>query len=150
MMNPELLSKEVDWDYIIAILMLLAFLIAGLCTAIIPIIKRKHLKNVCTYEVEATITGYDTTRSDKGNTLYALIYSFWYNGQTREIVSNVYTNVGLKKVGEKVTFKINPDNFCEYFNEKSKGYLIVVGVGVLVICFILPLIIYVLKNGVVG
>ena len=67
-----------------------------------------------------------------------------------KIVSNVYTNVGLKKVGEKVTFKINPDNFCEYFNEKSKGYLIVVGVGVLVICFILPLLIYVLKNGVVG
>ena len=43
MLHPELLSISVDWNTIIAVLMLLAFLIAGLCTAIIPVIKRKHL-----------------------------------------------------------------------------------------------------------
>lgn len=150
MMNPELLSKEVDWDYIIAVLMLLAFLIAGLCTAIIPIIKRKHLEKVCTYEVDATIIGHNTTISDKGNTLYAPIYSFWYNGQTREIATDFYTNVGVKEPGTKVTLKINPEKPEEFFNEKSKGYLIAVFVGIFISCLILPLIIYVLKNGVVG
>lgn len=150
MLHPELLSISLDWNTVIAVLMLLAFLIAGLCTSIIPVIKRKHLEKVCTYEVDATIIGYNTTTSDKGNTLYAPIYSFWYNGQTREIATDFYTNMGVKEPGTKVTLKINPEKPEEFFNEKSKGYLIAVFVGIFISCLILPLIIYVLKNGVVG
>lgn len=147
MLHPELLSFSVDWNMVIVLLLLSAFLIAGLCTVIIPIMKRKHLEKVCTYEVDATIIGHNTTISDKGNTLYAPIYSFWYNGQTREIATDFYTNMGVKEVGTKIALKINPEKPEEFFNEKSKGYLVAGFFGSLVIIMVLLILYLILTQG---
>ena len=130
--------------------MLSGFILAGLAAIFIPLFKRKYQKEVCTYEVNATIVDYDTKISDEGNTLYAPIYGFWYNGKDWRVCNNFYSNVGVPERGKTYTIKINPDNPEEFFNEKSRGYLIGVFVGVLVLIFILSVLYLFLSQGLAG
>ena len=69
MMHPELVPSGVDLDDVIVLLILCGFLITGLCAAAVPILKRKHLKEICTDEVQATVVDYAVSTSRKGNTL---------------------------------------------------------------------------------
>ena len=150
MMHPELIPTDVNWETVIVLLMLGGFILAGLAAIFIPLFKRKYQKEVCTYEVQATIVDYDTTISDNGNTLYAPIYGFWYNGKDWRVCNNFYSNVGVPERGKTYTIKINPDNPEEFFNEKSRGYLIGVFVGVLVLIFILSVLYLFLSQGLAG
>ena len=147
-MNPQLLPKEINWDYVIVILLLLAFVLAGCCAAFIPLYNRKRLKMICNYSVIAKIVEYDISKSDKGNTLYCPIYGFWYNGQDRKVSNNYYTNIGVKEIGTECELMINPENPEEFYIENSKAYLIPVVIGILVVAFVLPLLIYVINNGI--
>lgn len=147
MLHPELIPTDVNWETVIVLLMLSGFILAGLAAIFIPLFKRKYQKEVCTYEVQATIVDYDTTISDNGNTLYAPIYGFWYNGKDWRVCNNFYSNVGVPERGKTYTIKINPDNPEEFFNEKSRGYLIGVFVGVLVLIFILSVLYLFLSQG---
>lgn len=147
MLHPELIPTDVNWETVIVLLMLSGFILAGLAAIFIPLFKRKYQKEVCTYEVQATIVDYDTTISDNGNTLYAPIYGFWYNGKDWRVCNNFYSNVGVPERGKIYTIKINPDNPEEFFNEKSRGYLIGVFVGVLVLIFILSVLYLFLSQG---
>lgn len=149
-MNPHLIPKEVDWDKVIIILILCGFILAGLFTIIFTLGKRNHLKKVCTDEVNATVVGYDTTRSDNGNTLYSPVYGFWYNGKDWNVHNNSYSNVGVPEIGQAYVLKVNPENPEEFYNEKSYGYLIGVFVGGLVVALIIPILYIVLHNGLMG
>ena len=64
--------------------------------------------------------------------------------------NNFYSNVGVPERGKTYTIKINPDNPEEFFNEKSRGYLIGVFVGVLVLIFILSVLYLFLSQGLAG
>ena len=150
MLHPELIPTDVNWETVIVLLVLSGFILACLAAIFIPIFKRRYHEQVCTYEVQATIVDYDTTRSDKGNTLYAPIYGFWYNGKDWRVCNNFYSNVGVPERGKTYTIKINPDNPEGFFNEKSRGYLIGVFVGVLVLIFILSVLYLFLSQGLAG
>lgn len=137
MLHPELIPTNVNWEHVIVLFSISGLIIASIAAIFIPLFKRKHKKEVCTYEVNATIVDYDTKITDEGNTLYAPIYGYWYNGRDWRVCNNCYSDVDVPEKGKTYTIKINPDNPVEYFNEKSRSYLIVVFVGVFVLIFML-------------
>lgn len=150
MMHPELVPSGVDLDDVIVLLILCGFLITGLCAAAVPILKRKHLKEICTYEVQATVIDYAVSTSRKGTTIYAPIYGFWFNGKDWRVCSNTYSNIGIPERGKTYTLKINPENPAEFFNEKNRAYLIEVFVGILVFIFISSIMYLLLTKGLTG
>lgn len=149
MNHPDILPFEVVWDNLVSLLLLLGFLFLGIGTIYFPLKKRSYLNRVCNYEIMGTVVRHDTTRSDNGNTLYCPIYGFWYDGKDREISNYVYSNVGVREIGTKVNLKINPDNPEEFILDGSKGYLISIVVGFIVVLIMLPIIFFFLQNNLI-
>lgn len=145
MMHPELVSFTIVWDSVIPLLLILAFIIAGLAMIIIPKKREQRLNKVCNVTVFATITSHDYTYSDKGTKLYAPIYSFEFNKQKYEISNNQYTNIGVKPVGTIVELKINPNNPKEFLDNSSFSKLIIV-MGVIFLIISAPIFIYMLTT----
>ena len=150
MMHPELVPSGVDLDDVIVLLILCGFLATGLCAAAVPILKRKHLKEICTYEVQATVIDYAVSTTRKGTTVYAPIYAFWFNGKDWKVCNNTYSNIGIPERGKTYTLKINPENPAEFFNEKNRAYLIEVFVGILVFIFVSAIMYLLLTKGLTG
>lgn len=148
--HPELVPADVDLDTILVLLILCGFLAAGLSAVVVPISKRKHQKEVCTCEVQATIVDCAISTSKKGSTVYAPIYGFWFNGKDWKVRSNSYGNIAVPEIGKTCTLKINPENPEEIFYEKSYEYLIGVYVGILVIVFVSSIMYLLLTKGLAG
>ena len=128
-MNPEVLSISLNWDAIIPILLILAFIIAGLAMIFIPIINKNRLKKVCTIMVSAKIIDYKYTYGDNGNKLYSPIYEFDFNGKKHNVSNEVYSNIGNKPIDTIVNLMINPNNPEEYIdNSKVNKFLLVLGI----------------------
>ena len=64
MMKPEINGMIVNWEAVIAVLIISGFILGGLAFIIIPIVKTKKLKQICTIEVGATIIDHDITFND--------------------------------------------------------------------------------------
>lgn len=129
MAHPEIVPFDVRWDYLIVFLVLLAFVIAGLCMIFIPIFRRRYLNSVCNYEVKATIIRHDVCYN-KGSKLYCPVYGFWYNGKDWEVSNHMYTNVGVDEDGKTMMLMINPDNPEEFLNVNTKVSLLLMVLGI--------------------
>lgn len=144
MLNPNLLPVEVNWGGVSALLLLLAFVIAGFCLLFIPLYQRAKRKKLCTITVPATITGYDETYDD-GNTLYCPIYEYEFNGNYYKEHGKSYSNVGNKPVGTIVNIKIDPNNPTNYEDNHSSIVILII-LGILFLAVSLPLLIIGLIN----
>lgn len=106
---PELLSKQINWDMVIPILGILGFIFSGIAMLVLPAMKKRRLKKVCTETVSATIVRYETIRN-KGKVLYCPVYRIKYWEGEREISENFYSNLVKREIGKEIELKINPDN----------------------------------------
>ena len=143
-MNPHLLSVTINWDAVVPLLIILSFVIVGLCMVIIPILIKKRKEKKCIYHVFATIVGHETTYGDSGE-LYAPIYKYEYNKKTYEVCTEMYSNIGVKEVGTIIDLMINPDNPKEFIdnNNFSKTAIIM---GILFLIASVPVLIYILST----
>lgn len=134
MMHPEIFTTEINWDRVIAILMMSAFVIAGLCMTFIPIIKKKQLEKVCTLKVCARVVDYNSIRGDNGGRLYAPVYEFQFNGKDYKVSKEEYTNVNVVEKDTIVELMINPDNPEEYLDDfRFSIGIIIMGVLFLIV-----------------
>jgi len=145
MMNPDILSIDIIWDSVIPLLLIFAFVLAGLGMTFMPIINNKKLKKLCTLTVYAKILKYDYTYSDKGNKLYCPVYEFQFNNKKYEVSNNKYSNFGNKKIDTIVNLKVNPNNPEQFIdNTKFDMFVIVLGITFLVVS--IPLFIYLITT----
>ena len=144
MMHPELLSVEINWESVIIVLFLLAFVLAGLGLVFVPIISRKKKQEVCIEAVDAVIVDYDYTYSD-GKKLYCPIYEYEFYGKKYTVNNNHYTNIGIKEIGTTVNLMINPDN-PEEFMDSEVSLIIPIGIGIVFLATSVPILIMVLNN----
>ena len=145
-MHPNLLSFEINWDYIIPVLGVLVFVIAGLAMIIIPILKRKKLEKVCTVSVTAKIVE-NLMTIDEGNKLYCPVYEFEFNGKKYNVTNNCYTNVGVSPVGTLIDMKINPNDPNEFLNKEPSSIILLI-IGIMFLFISVPALIFVIVNGV--
>ena len=145
-LHPELLNREIDWDRVIVTLVLSAFVIAGLAVVIIPVLKYKRLKKVCTVSVTAKIVEYLSRYSD-GKKLYCPIYEFDFDGKKYNVSKNVYTNIGVSPVGTLIDMKINPNDPNEFLNKEPSSIVLLI-IGIMFLFISVPALIFVIVNGV--
>lgn len=146
MLHPELVNSEVDWDYVIVILVLSAFVIAGLAMIFIPIRKYKRLKKVCSISITAKIVE-NLSRYSDGKKLYCPVYEFDFGGKKYNVSDNIYTNIGVKPVGTLVDMKINPNDPNEFLNKEPSSIILLV-MGIIFLLASIPILIYVIINGI--
>ena len=144
MLNPEILGIPINWESVIALLLILVFVIAGISLIVIPIINTKKLKEKCNVEIEATIIE-NKSKYNNGNILYCPIYEFTYNETKYNVTNNIYTNINVKPVDTIVKIKINPNNPEEFYNG-NKFLLICIIIGIIFLCTSIPVLIIFLKD----
>lgn len=142
MMNPSLF-KEIDWPKIIVVLFLSGFILTGIALITISIITKKRLEKVCTLTVWAKIVDYNTTVSEKGNTLYSPIYLFELGKKKYRVSNEIYTNINVKERGTLVELKVNPDNPNEFL-DNNKVSLFSIILGILFLISSVPVLLYIL------
>lgn len=112
----------------------------------------RHLKRVCTREVQAKCIDVESTWSPDrngrgGRYVYMPVYSIFYNGEEKILRNYIYTNMNRFEQGEYYYIKINPDNpeeFIDSNNKKAKGMSLILGVVFLVIS--VPVLVYMYMN----
>jgi len=144
MMNPHLISANINWETVIPLLIILVFVIVGLCMVIFPILNKKKKEKRCIYHVFATIVGHETTYGDSGE-LYAPIYKYEYNKKTYEVCTEMYSNIGVKEVGTIIDLMINPDNPKEFLDNSNFSKLLII-MGMLFLIASVPVLIYILST----
>ena len=145
MINPDILFINLNWDAIIPILLILAFIIAGFSLLFLPIINKKRLKKVCNVMVSAKLVDYKYTYSDNGNKLYSPIYEFEFNGKKHNVSNNMYSNIGVKPVDTILNLMINPNDPEEYM-DNSQSNIIVIVLGVIFLIVSIPIFIYLITT----
>jgi hypothetical protein len=146
MMNPQLLPVNVNWNVVVPILVLILFILCGLGLVFIPLLKKRHLEKICSYEVYAKIIRYKGDSEVGESSTYCPVYGFWYNGKDWELSDNIYTNVGLKDVGSIVKLRLNPDNPDDFYVVGSYNYLLIVFLGILTLLIAVPIFIFFITN----
>ena len=132
---PEYLniSKENLFVYIIPIAGISLFIFLGLGLIILPIKKRKKLKEVCSVTVQAHVIENKISYSDNTK-VYCPVYGFEFDKRQYEVSTNVYSNVGVRDEGTPVEIKINPANPEEFLiNEKSDNITLIIGISFLIV-----------------
>lgn len=145
MMNPNL---EINWDFVIPIIMLCIFLIVGIGLLLIPSIIYKKKDKEFSVSLMAKVVGLKETHG-RSSKLYAPIYEYYYNNKTYRISSNTYTNINVPNVGDVVEIKINPQIPQEVYKPSDKKPVIII-LGLMGIMFIvmscLSLYLFIFKN----
>lgn len=145
MMNPNL---EVNWDFVIPIIMLCVFLIVGIGLLLLPSIIYKKKDKEFSISLTAKVIGLKETNGNRTK-LYAPIYEYYFNNKNYRISSNTYSNVNVPNVDDVVEIKINPQDPQEVYNPGSKKTVIII-LGLMGIMFIamscLSLYLFIFKN----
>lgn len=128
------ISFEILWNNIMKAGFFISLLVISLCIIIIPYLKYKHLKSVCTYEVTATIIDIKYNKNNVGQA----IYGFCYQGKQWEVVENIYSRKIRKEMGMNETLKINPDKPEEFIVGNIKFLLLMSVVGVVFVVCLIP------------
>lgn len=104
---------------------------------IITVTKYKNVKKSqrCTLIASATCVELKKTRSDKGNTLYCPIWSYYMGTETYTYCDNVYSNVGIPNINDTITIYVNPDDYSDAYvkNPKQQIILYIIGFGFLIL-----------------
>lgn len=138
MMNPQWFEEGINWEYIISILGILVFVLAGLAMVVLPWMEKRRLKKICTEIVDATIVRNQVKFSNRKK-LYCPVYKFnHYNGEY-EVSDNFYTNIGVKPVDTPVELKINPNNPKEFFIGKSDKFMTIQFMGIIFLIISVPI-----------
>lgn len=145
MMNPDLLSVNLNWNNIIPLLLILVFVIAGIAMIFIPVIFNNKLKKICTITVNAKIVDYKCTYSDNRKKLYCPIYEFEFNGKKYEVSNNKYSNFDNKPIETIINLKINPDNPNEFIDNRNFDSLIII-LGIIFLTISIPIFIYMINT----
>lgn len=114
---------ELSVELIMPMMIVSVFLFIGIGLLYFPRKAYNERKRRCSTPVEATVVAHDSQYHD-GKTLYANIYSFYYNGLQYEVIDSAYTNFAAKEIGTRVQLMINPLNPHE-LQDTTKFSLIV-------------------------
>lgn len=101
----------------------------------------RHLKRVCTREIQAKCIRVEAswtkgTKGHKGHYVYMPVYSIIYNGEERILQNNTYTNGNKFEEGAYYSIKINPDNpdeFMDANSQKANRLLLLLGIALIII-----------------
>lgn len=130
------------------------YLLAGIfpVTGVLMIISAtseiRHLKRVCTVEVQAKCISVETrwTQGGKGRRtkrVHMPVYSVYYNGREYTARNDVYTNMNDYQVGNYYPIMINPLNPEEFLDANSrKGNIVTLVLGIIFVAVLIPIIVY--------
>ena len=130
------------------------YLLAGIfpVTGVLMIISAtseiRHLKRVCTVEVQAKCISVETrwTQGGKGRRtkrVHMPVYSVYYNGREYTVRNNVYTNMNDYQVGNYYPIMINPLNPEEFLDANNrKGNIVTLVLGIIFVAVLIPIIVY--------
>lgn len=130
------------------------YLLAGIfpVTGVLMIISAtseiRHLKRVCTVEVQAKCISVETrwTQGGEGRRtkrVHMPVYSVYYNGREYTVQNDVYTNMNDYQVGNYYSIMINPLNPEEFLDANNrKGNIVTLVLGIIFVAVLIPIIIY--------
>ncbi len=117
--HPEIapiLAKQ-----IVPILILGLFVLVGGGLAVSAVCSFFSKKGRCSEPVQVTCIALNTRRSSKGNTLYAPVWEYYYNGRTYRKMDSTASNVGYPRIGETRNYMLDPNDPEELFNPSPAG-----------------------------
>ncbi len=108
-------------EEIVPILMLGLFVLIGGGMAIGSICSFFSKKGRCSEPVQVTCIALNKRRSSKGNTLYAPVWEYYYNGQVYRKADSTASNVGYPRIGDTRNYMVNPNDPEDLFNPSPAG-----------------------------
>lgn len=117
------------------------FPIAGAVMVVSAYWKSRHLKRVCTQEIQAKCIDIESKWSSNrtgrgGKKVYMPVYSIFYNGEEKLLRNYTYTNLNHFEIGMYYYIKINPanpDEFLDDNNKKGNRLLLILGIAFIVV-----------------
>ena len=128
--DKELIDKLTEFA---PLLLLILFLFIGVGITISTITKEIKAKNRCTAEVEAVVVDVKSRLSSGKNRhrVYCPIFEYQYYGQTFQKSPDVYTNVGVPKIGDTKTVYINPNDPTDLYIKNYSATILSLILGLL-------------------
>lgn len=99
----------------VPVLLSMAFFLTGLGMLIIPRYIENKKKNTCTFAVDAKCVRFMEQYDMEDGTTYAPVFEFYAGGELHTYCYDLYSNVGLPKVGDIETLYINPEDFNDIY-----------------------------------
>lgn len=132
------------------------FPIVGVLMIINSFSQYRHLKQVCTRDIQAKCIDIDSRLSRNNNAVpgrirkvYMPVYSIFYNEREYVIRNYNYTNLVKFEIGMYYNIKINPSNPNEFMDENSsKANKLAFVLGIIIIVITVPIIIFLYMNGI--
>lgn len=127
-------SALTGFKTILPVLSTALFTILGACMIIIPCVRLKHKKRICTEKVLGEVIDIKKRRSrsnGSSSTVYCPVYKYKYLGMVYTHSSNTYTNVGVPKPGSVTEMRVNPNDPQQAYVVKDNGRSATVVMGAL-------------------
>lgn len=131
------------------------FPIVGVLMIVNSFSQYRHLKRVCTRDIQAKCIDIDSRLSrnnaeqGRRRKVYMPVYSIFYNEREYIIRNYNYTNLVKFEIGMYYNIKINPLNPNEFIDENSsKANTLVFVLGIIFIVITVPIIIFMYMHGI--
>lgn len=131
------------------------FPIVGVLMIVNSFSQYRHLKRVCTRDIQAKCIDIDSRLSrnnaeqGRRRKVYMPVYSIFYNEREYIIRNYNYTNLVKFEIGMYYNIKINPSNPNEFMDENSsKANKLVFVLGIIIIVITAPIIIFMYMHGI--
>lgn len=131
------------------------FPVVGVLMIVNSFSQYRHLKRVCTRDIQAKCIDIDSRLSrnnaeqGRRRKVYMPVYSIFYNEREYIIRNYNYTNLVKFEIGMYYNIKINPSNPNEFMDENSsKANTLVFVLGIIFIVITAPIIIFMYMHGI--
>lgn len=116
-----LFNENISTTSIFPIMLSTAITILGLAMMFGPGILENIAERRCKLTVKAELYDFKTTKLNDGQTAYAPVYKYEYNGKEYEKCMDKYKRNQTEVVGSKIDIKINENNPEDVYIEASKA-----------------------------
>lgn len=116
-----LFNDNIHSNNIFPIMLSTAITILGLAMMFTPGILENMSERKCKLKVKAELFDFKTTKLNDGQTAYAPVYKYEYNGKEYEKCVNRYKKNQTEVIGTKIEIRINENKPEEVYIETSKA-----------------------------
>lgn len=116
-----LFNENIASNSIFPIMLSTAITILGLAMMFGPGILENMAERRCKLKVKAELYDFKTTKLSDGQTAYAPVYKYEYNGKEYEKITDKYKRNSTEVIGSKMDIKINENNPEDVYIEASKA-----------------------------
>ena len=96
------------------------FPLIGILLIVGKILSIRRKKRICTEQVYAECVRLERSRSHKHRNSYTPVWSYYHDGEQREIRDNTFSNVGNPRVGESREIWIDPEYHEMYYEPQRE------------------------------